>query len=178
MHVRFWDNIIFIKYKLIYWEYNWSASLLRRLLIRKFLVLCCPLAVKGSCGNGVQLNAGQADVKLDGKTFRNKPIDSVTIAMWLNATSVKGKHYLFDTIGGHSAHKHDQYLLMMENGAIGWSHNDQNDKQLFKVVTDPIVTESKFTVYFFITIYGNFSLTFILLISIWWKISHPEENLD
>lgn len=102
-----------------------------------------PPPAKGSCGNGVQLNAGQADVKLDGKTFRNKPIDSVTIAMWLNATSVKGKHYLFDTIGGHSAHKHDQYLLMMENGAIGWSHNDQNDKQLFKVVTDPIVTEKQ-----------------------------------
>lgn len=50
---------------------------------------------------------------------------------------------MFDTIGGHSAHKHDQYLLTMINGAISWSHNDQNDKQLFKVTTDPIVTESK-----------------------------------
>lgn len=91
----------------------------------------------------MQLSAGQADIKLDGKTFRNKPIDSVTLALWFNATSVKGKHYLFDTIGGHSAHKHDQYLLTMINGAISWSHNDQNDRQLFKVTTDPIVTESK-----------------------------------
>ena len=83
--------------------------------------------------------------------------------MWLNATSVKGKHYLFDTIGGHSAHKHDQYLLMMENGAIGWSHNDQNDKQLFKVVTDPVVTESKFTVYFL----SQCKVAFLLLLYCW-----------
>ena len=95
----------------------------------------------------MQLSAGQADIKLDGKTFRNKPIDGVTIALWINVTSVKGVHYLFDTIGGHSTHKHDQYLLTMNNGAIGWSHNDQNDKQLFKVTTDPIVTESKCTCY-------------------------------
>lgn len=109
------------------------------------------VAAKGSCGNGVQLSAGQADVKLDGKTFRNKPIDGVTIALWINTTSVKGLHYLFDTIGGHSTHKHDQYLLTMNNGAINWSHNDQNDKQLFKVTTDPIVTESKWLRFSFLS---------------------------
>ena len=101
------------------------------------------IAAKGSCGDGVQLSGGQADVKLDGKTFRNKPIDGVTIALWINVTSVNGVHYLFDTIGGHSAHKHDQYLLTINNGAVSWSHDDQNDKELFKVITDPIVTESK-----------------------------------
>ena len=105
--------------------------------------VCFIKATKGSCGNGVQISAGQADIKLDGKTFRNKPIDAVTIALWINVTSVKGAHYLFDTIGGHSAHKHDQYLLAINNGAVTWSHNDQNDRQLFKVTTDPIVTESK-----------------------------------
>ena len=92
----------------------------------------------------MQLSGGQADIKLDGKTFRNKPIDGVTIALWINVTSVKGMHYLFDTIGGHSAHKHDQYLLSMNNGGVSWSHNDQNDKLLFKVNTDPILTESKY----------------------------------
>ncbi|XP_068742646.1 uncharacterized protein [Montipora capricornis] len=102
-----------------------------------------PPPAKGTCGNGVQISAGQADIKLDGKTFRNKPIDAVTIALWITMTSVKGHHYLFDTIGGHSAHKHDQYLLVMTNGAVSWSHNDQNDKQLFKVTTDPIVTENQ-----------------------------------
>ncbi|XP_015760646.1 PREDICTED: uncharacterized protein LOC107339825 [Acropora digitifera] len=102
-----------------------------------------PPPTKGSCGNGVQISAGQADIKLDGKTFRNKPIDAVTIALWINVTSVKGAHYLFDTIGGHSAHKHDQYLLAINNGAVTWSHNDQNDRQLFKVTTDPIVTENQ-----------------------------------
>lgn len=101
------------------------------------------IAAKGSCGDGVQLSGGQADVKLDGKTFRNKPIDGVTIALWINVTSVNGVHYLFDTIGGHSAHKHDQYLLTINNGAVSWSHDDENDKELFKVITDPIVTESK-----------------------------------
>lgn len=101
------------------------------------------IAAKGSCGDGVQLSGGQADVKLDGKTFRNKPIDGVTIALWINVTSVKGVHYLFDTIGGHSAHKHDQYLLIINNGAVSWSHDDESDKELFKVITDPIVTESK-----------------------------------
>lgn len=116
-------------------------------------------AAKGTCGNGVQLSAGQADIKLDGKTFRNKPIDAVTLALWFNATSVKGKHYLFDTIGGHSAHKHDQYLLIMNNGAISWSHNDQNDRQLFKVTTDPIVTESK-------CFFGCFLLLLLLLLVI------------
>ena len=59
-------------------------------------------------------------------------------------TSVKGKHYLFDTIGGHSTHKHDQYLLAINNGAITWSHNDENDKKLFSVTTDPIVIESTY----------------------------------
>ena len=58
------------------------------------------IAAKGSCGDGVQLSGGQADVKLDGRTFRNKPIDGVTIALWINVTSVNGVHYLFDTIGG------------------------------------------------------------------------------
>ncbi|CAH3043176.1 unnamed protein product [Porites lobata] len=102
-----------------------------------------PPPAKGSCGDGVQLSGGQADVKLDGKTFRNKPIDGVTIALWINVSSVNGLHYLFDTIGGHSAHKHDQYLLTINNGAVSWSHDDENDKELFKVITDPIVTENQ-----------------------------------
>ena len=110
-------------------------------------------AAKGSCGNGIQLSAGQADLKLDGKTFRNKPIDGVTLALWINVTSVKGKHYLFDTIGGHSAHKHDQYLLIINNGAITWSHNDENDKQLFAVTTDPIVIESTYIVFAFFSFF-------------------------
>lgn len=115
-------------------------------------------AAKGSCGNGIQLSAGQADLKLDGKTFRNKPIDGVTLALWINVTSVKGKHYLFDTIGGHSAHKHDQYLLIINNGAITWSHNDENDKQLFTVTTDPIVIESTYIVFVMVSFLNAFYL--------------------
>ena len=71
-------------------------------------------------------------------------------------TSVKGKHYLFDTIGGHSAHKHDQYLLMINNGAITWSHNDENDKQLFTVTTDPIVIESTYIGFALLSFFNAF----------------------
>lgn len=68
-------------------------------------------------------------------------------------TSVKGKHYLFDTIGGHSTHKHDQYLLTINNGAITWSHNDENDKKLFSVTTDPIVIESTYIDFVFVLLF-------------------------
>lgn len=47
------------------------------------------------------------DVKLDGKMFWNKLIDSVIIVMWLNVILVKGKYYLFDMIGGYLVYKYD-----------------------------------------------------------------------
>ena len=35
----------------------------------------------GTCGKGAELNDG--DISWDGKTFRKKPVDAVTLAMWV-----------------------------------------------------------------------------------------------
>lgn len=97
------------------------------------------LVINGSCGGGAMVAGGAGEIKLDGKTFRNKPTDGITIALWVNITSVKGVHYLFDTIGGHSLHKHDQYKLTLTEGAVTWDHHNEYDKEIFSVETDPIV---------------------------------------
>lgn len=89
------------------------------------------------------ISGGKGEITLDGPTFRNKPIDAVTIALWINVSSVKGVHYLFDTIGGHSQHKHDQYQLTLKDGAVCWVHHNEYDKQIFDIQTDPLVVESK-----------------------------------
>lgn len=48
--------------------------------------------------------------------------------LWINVMLVKGKYYLFDMIGGYFVYKYDQYLLIINNGVIIWSYNDENDK--------------------------------------------------
>ena len=91
------------------------------------------------------VSGGAGEIKLDGKTFRNKPTDGVTVALWVNVSSIKGVHYLFDTIGGHSLHKHDQYKLALNEGAVIWDHHNEYDKEIFNVLTDPIVIGGRAT---------------------------------
>ena len=38
-------------------------------------------SLTGTCGRGAELNDG--DISWDGKTFHNKPVDAVTLAMWV-----------------------------------------------------------------------------------------------
>ena len=117
------------------------------LVLQKTTTLPCPLprllVVNGSCGGGALVSGSAGEIKLDGSTFRNKPIDAVTIALWVNVSSVKGVHYLFDTIGGHSQHKHDQYQLAVKDGAVSWTHHNEYDQKIFAIETDPLIIESK-----------------------------------
>ena len=50
----------------------------------------------------------------------------------------RGRHEIFDTIGGHSFHLHDQYDLAVEDGKVIWGHHDMRDKQVF-ALESPIV---------------------------------------
>ncbi|XP_048578921.1 uncharacterized protein LOC5512916 [Nematostella vectensis] len=102
-----------------------------------------PIPVPGTCGDGVQITGPMNDLKLDGRTFRNKPVDAVTVALWVNVSSIAGKHFLFVTIGGHSQHKHDQYEFSLVEGAVRWIHKNEYEKTIFSVLTDPIITEKR-----------------------------------
>lgn len=87
-------------------------------------------------------------IQLDGKTFRNKPTDAITVALWANFTSVKGKHTLFETIGGRSMHTKNQYELSVNDGAVLWEHRNEFDLIVFEVKTEPLILPGRSLVCF------------------------------
>ena len=46
---------------------------------------------------------------------------------------------MFNTIGSHSMHKHDQYHFVIEDGTVTWTHKDHNEKEIFRLVTLAII---------------------------------------
>ncbi|XP_046845785.1 uncharacterized protein LOC124439570 [Xenia sp. Carnegie-2017] len=97
------------------------------------------MVVNGTCGMGLMVPGNVGIIQLDGKTFRNKPTDAITIALWANFTSVKGKHTLFETIGGRSMHTKNQYELSVNDGAVLWEHRNEFDLIVFEVKTEPLI---------------------------------------
>ena len=57
----------------------------------------------------------------------------------------RGRHELFDTIGSHSDHKHDQYDFAVQDGKVIWYHHQENDKEVFNIVTLPVIPARNWT---------------------------------
>ena len=93
---------------------------------------------------GLKVPSNTGIIKLDGKTIRNKPTDAVTIALWANFTTVEGTHTLFETIGGHSLHTKNQYVLSVNDGAVLWRHRNEYGQRVFEIQTGTLILPSKY----------------------------------
>ena len=51
----------------------------------------------------------------------------------------RGYHEIFDTIGSRSFHKHDQYNFYVDTGQVHWYHHQEQDKEVFNIVTMPVI---------------------------------------
>ena len=80
-----------------------------------------------SCGMAERLIGGQ--VSFNGTNFAPKPTIAATIAVWIKLRSSKGRQSIFYTVGK------GQYNLAAEDGKIVWSHMDDNEKVVFKLIT-------------------------------------------
>ena len=80
-----------------------------------------------SCGMAERLIGGQ--VSFNGTSFAPKPTVAATIAVWIKLQSSKGRQSIFYTVG------RGQYNLAADDGRIVWSHMDDNEKVIFKLIT-------------------------------------------
>jgi len=92
----------------------------------------------GVCGQGVNFTS-KVYISLDGNVFRQKPIMAISVSTWLRLNTNRGPHEIFNTIGSHSMHKHDQYHFVIEDGSITWIHKDHNEKEIFRLMTLAVV---------------------------------------
>jgi hypothetical protein len=51
----------------------------------------------------------------------------------------RGYHEIFNTIGSRSEHKHDQYNFAVDTGKVIWYHHQEQDKQVFNLITLPVI---------------------------------------
>eukprot|EP00795_Rhopilema_esculentum_P008194 gene8194-14126_t len=95
----------------------------------------------GKCDSGVSLLGG--DILFDGERFWPKPVEAVTIALWIKLDTNKGIQSIFDTIGQKfSNHKEGQYHVEIENGKVRWFHRNEQHKVVFSIMSQPLVGEN------------------------------------
>eukprot|EP00794_Sanderia_malayensis_P012220 gene12220-13478_t len=98
----------------------------------------------GKCDSAVSLLGG--DILFDGERFWPKPIEAVTIALWVKLDTNKGIQSIFDTIGGKfSTHKEGQYHVEIENGKVRWFHRNEKHAVVFSITSTALVAEGAWT---------------------------------
>lgn len=81
---------------------------------------------------------------LNGVTFKPKPRDAVTIAIWVKVDTIYGSQSIFDTVGGSmSNHSDGQYHLEIDNGKIRWFHRNEIHATIFDVRAQRLVEMNK-----------------------------------
>ena len=80
-----------------------------------------------SCGMAERLIGGQ--ISFNGSSFAPKPTFAVTVAAWIKLSSSEGRQSIFYTVG------RGQYNLAAEDGKIVWSHMDDRENVIFKLIT-------------------------------------------
>jgi len=94
----------------------------------------------GKCDSGVSLSGG--DILFDGERFWPKPVEAITIALWVKLDTNKGIQSIFDTVGQKfSNHKEGQYHVEIENGKIRWFHRNEKHTVVFSIMSQPLVSE-------------------------------------
>lgn len=84
------------------------------------------------------------DILLDGPRFYPKPYSFVTITVWIKLDTNGGRQSLFSTIGGNSStHRQGQYHLETRNGIVRWSHCNEREITIFKVLIKPLIEIGK-----------------------------------
>lgn len=84
------------------------------------------------CGSAIDMRSGS--LLFNGKTFKNRPREAVTIALWVKPESMSSSYVLFGTEGVGA-----KYDLRLANGMIHWSHVDDLGQVTFSMDTRPLV---------------------------------------
>ena len=78
----------------------------------------------------------------DGERFWPKPVEAITIALWVKLDTNKGIQSIFDTVGQKfSNHKEGQYHVEIENGKVRWFHRNEKHVVVFSIISQPLVSE-------------------------------------
>ena len=90
----------------------------------------------------IQCSLSGGDILFDGERFWPKPVEAITIALWLKLDTNKGIQSVFDTVGDKfSTHKEGQYHLEIENGKVRWFHRNEKHAIVFGIISAPLVGE-------------------------------------
>ena len=84
------------------------------------------------CGSALEMRGG--GLLFDGKTFKNRPREAITIALWVKPESISSTFVLFGTEGIGA-----KYDLRVANGMIHWSHVNDKGQVTFSMDTRPFV---------------------------------------
>ena len=90
----------------------------------------------------LSLRISGGDILFDGERFWPKPVEAITIALWVKLDTNKGIQSIFDTVGQKfSNHKEGQYHVEIENGKIRWFHRNEKHTVVFSIMSQPLVSE-------------------------------------
>ncbi|XP_046842033.1 uncharacterized protein LOC124436153 [Xenia sp. Carnegie-2017] len=90
------------------------------------------VGVQNGCGLAGSFIGGS--ISVDGRQFQPKPIEAVTIALWVKFQSVQDEQTLFTT-STYTSNK-SNYYLGSTDGNIIWRHQNENEETLFDLTTD------------------------------------------
>lgn len=76
-------------------------------------------------------------------SLQEKPRQAISLAAWIKLDNNKGYHSIFDTVGGHSAHKNGQYHFEIQDASVRWFHRNESEDQIFSVETGKAKNKTK-----------------------------------
>ena len=79
-------------------------------------------------------------------SLQEKPRQAISLAAWIKLDNNKGYHSIFDTVGGHSAHKNGQYHFEIQDASVRWFHRNESEDQIFSVETGKAKKKKKKTI--------------------------------
>ena len=88
-------------------------------------------------GPGLDLTNG--GIILDGPSFQGKPENGISIAVWLKLSDIHADHVIFRSISSGERLSKTTYLLKIQNGRLQWSHQNDNAKSVFMVISPPVI---------------------------------------
>lgn len=88
-------------------------------------------------GPGLDLTKGH--VFLKGLSFKGRPKDGISIAVWLKLSSVDGSHVIFSSASSKERLSKVSYLFKIQDGRLHWSYQNDNGETVYTVLSPLLI---------------------------------------